>query len=214
LSLAVFLAVILAALLHAVWNVLVKGGVDKEIAMAAVVFGHVPPALCVLPFVPVPAAESLPFIAAGVVLHTGYQFFLLFAYQAGDLTQVYPLARGSAPVIVATVSVLLLGVHLTRPEILAVAVIAAGIMSMSLVRRGDGQRNPRAAALALATGCQLFARERLGRRGHAGLLQLVLRRRVIPRGLAFQRRLLIDDDHVRRDTGAQHAAEHELRQQA
>jgi drug/metabolite transporter (DMT)-like permease len=148
----VFVAVILAAALHAAWNALVKGGADKELAMAAVVFGHVPPALLVLPFVPVPAAESLPYLAAGLALHTGYQVFLVYAYRVGDLTQVYPLARGSAPVLVAGVSVAVLGVALTSLELVAVAVIAAGIMSMSLVRRGDGQRNPRAAALALATG--------------------------------------------------------------
>ena len=59
-------------------------------------------------------------ILAGIGLHVGYQFLLMASYDAGDLTQVYPLARGSAPVIVALVSVALLGVSLQPVELGAV----------------------------------------------------------------------------------------------
>ena len=59
-SLTVFLAVILAAFLHAGWNAIVKGGADKGLAMTAVVLGHVPCALASLAFVPLPARESWP----------------------------------------------------------------------------------------------------------------------------------------------------------
>ena len=68
---------LLAALLHAVWNALVKGGADKSMAMLAVVVGHVPVALLVLPFAPWPAAASLPWLGAGIALHLGYQLFLV-----------------------------------------------------------------------------------------------------------------------------------------
>ena len=153
----VFLAVLLAALLHAVWNAIVKGGADKHAAMAAVVIGHVPLALLLLPFAPVPAAEGLPWLVAGVALHLGYQLFLVAGYRAGDLTQVYPIARGSAPLIVAAVSVGLLGVTLAQTELIAIGLIAAGILSLALVRRGDGTRNPRAVAMALGTGCFIAA---------------------------------------------------------
>lgn len=152
-STTVFLAVLGAALLHAAWNALVKGGRDKHLAMAAVVLGHAPFACLALLFVPAPDMASLPYLIGGVVLHVGYQFFLLGSYRAGDLTQVYPLARGSAPLIVAIVSVLLLGVQLHRMEILAVCIIGAGIISLGLVRREDGLRNMRAAVLALGAGC-------------------------------------------------------------
>ena len=151
-STAVFLAVLLAALLHAGWNALVKVGADKHASMAAVVLGHVPLALLVLPFVPAPAAESLPWLVAGVALHLGYQLFLIAGYRAGDLTQVYPIARGSAPLIVAAVSVGALGVTLGRVELLAVVLIGGGVASLALVRRADGARNPRAVATALGTG--------------------------------------------------------------
>ena len=153
----VFVAVLLAAALHALWNSLVKGGADKHLSMCAVVLGHMPIALCAVFFVPFPDVASLPYLAAGIALHLGYQFFLLRAYRSGDLTQVYPIARGAAPLIVAGVSILFLGVTLQPMELLGVAVIAAGIISISLVRQGDGARNLHAAQLALVTGCFIAA---------------------------------------------------------
>ena len=156
-STSVFLAVLLAALLHATWNALVKGGADKHAAMAAVVIGHVPLALAAFPFVPLPAVEGLPWLLAGIALHLGYQLALVAGYRAGDLTQVYPIARGSAPLVVAAVSVGLLGVALSGAELLAVGLIAAGILSLALVRRSDGSRNPRAVAMALGTGAFIAA---------------------------------------------------------
>lgn len=152
-SLIVFVAVIGAALLHASWNALIKSGADKNVGMAAVMLGHMPLALAALLFVPLPAPESLPYLGAGILLHVGYQFFLMHSYRMGDLTQVYPIARGSAPLIVALVSVALLGVHLAPIELLAITVIGTGVLSLALVRRADGQRNPNAAMLALTTGC-------------------------------------------------------------
>ena len=153
----VFLAVILAALLHAVWNAMVKGGGDKHLAMCAVVIGQGVFAVPVLFFVPAPDPASFPLMLAGVALHLGYQFFLLSSYRVGDLTQVYPLARGSAPLIVALVSVVFLGAVLSPPQAVAVAFIGLGIMSMSVVRRADGQHNGKAALLALVTGCFIAA---------------------------------------------------------
>jgi len=152
-TLTVFLAVILAAALHATWNALVKGGADKHLNMAGVVLGHVPLAAIILIFEPFPEPESWPYLIAGIVLHFGYQMFLLTSYRFGDLTQVYPIARGSAPLLVAAISVLFLGVVLSSLEIIAVAIIGAGIVSLGLVRSESGGRNGKAAALALTTGC-------------------------------------------------------------
>jgi drug/metabolite transporter (DMT)-like permease len=149
----VFLAVLTAAFLHAAWNAMVKGGADKRVTMAAVMLGHVPPAALALLFVPAPALESLPWLLAGMLAHLGYQIFLLGAYTKGDLSQVYPIARGLAPLVVTAVSVLLLGERLALPEILAVALIALGLMSMALLRGADGARNLEAVRLALVTGC-------------------------------------------------------------
>ena len=151
-DITVFVAVLGAAVLHAAWNAVVKGGTDKRLNMAAVMLGHIPFAMVSLLFVPLPAVESLPYLAAGIGLHFGYQIFLMRSYEKGDLTQVYPIARGSAPLIVAVFSVLVLGVHLTAMEIFAILLIGAGILSLALVRRADGMRNGHAGILALITG--------------------------------------------------------------
>ncbi len=151
-STLVFVAVIGAAVLHAAWNALVKSGSDKQVSMGAVVLGHMPIALVVLFFVPMPAFESMPYLVAGILLHFGYQLFLLKSYETGDLTQVYPIARGSAPLIVALFSVTVLGVQLHSIQTLAILIIGGGIISLALVRQADGQKNNQAALLALTTG--------------------------------------------------------------
>lgn len=144
--------VLLAALLHASWNFLVKRMDDKYLSMSAVVIGHTPFAVAALLYAPLPSLDSLPYLITGAVLHVGYQLFLLNSYRIGDLSQVYPLARGSAPLIVAGISVMLLGVHLSWLELSAIITIGVGIMSLVFVRRSDGLRNGPATSLALITG--------------------------------------------------------------
>lgn len=156
-STTVFAAVIFAALLHALWNALIKGVDDTHLSMIALQLGSLPIAIGALFFVPSPLAESWPFLAAAVLLHFGYNLFLLLSYRVGDFTQVYPIARGSAPLLVAGVSVLFLDVSLKPLELIAVFLIAAGILSISLVRHSDGERNFSAAVLALVTGCFVAA---------------------------------------------------------
>ena len=140
-------------MLHATWNALVKGGADKKVNMTGVVLGHVPAALIALMIFPAPDLASWPYLLGGMFAHFGYQVFLLGAYGKGDLSQVYPIARGAAPLIVTAVSVFALGVVLAPIELVAVAVIALGLISMALVRGLDGSRNLPAAKLALITGC-------------------------------------------------------------
>ena len=150
--LCVMIMVLFAALLHATWNFIVKSGEDKYLGMSAVVVGHIPFAAVALVYAPLPSLESLPYIIAGAVLHVGYQLFLLASYRIGDLSQIYPLARGVAPLFVAGISITLLGQHLSWLELAAVITIGTGIMSLTLVRRSDGLRNYRAASLAIITG--------------------------------------------------------------
>lgn len=152
-STTVFLVVLLAALLHATWNALVKGGSDKLLNMTAIVLGHVPIALVCILVSPLPAPASWRYIAVGVALHVGYQFALLLSYRTGDLTQVYPIARGTAPLLVAAISVMVLDVPLGALELAAIALIGAGLISLSLVRQNNGLHNHKAALFALLTGC-------------------------------------------------------------
>ena len=154
-STTVFLAVLLAALLHAAWNAVVKGGDDKLAGMAGMAVGHAVPGLLAAAILPLPAPESWPWIGVSVALHFGYQWFLVHAYRLGDLSQVYPLARGSAPILVALVSVTLLGATLSGLEVLAIGLVAAGIASIGLAR--VGRADPRAVGAALATGVFIAA---------------------------------------------------------
>ena len=144
---------LLAAVLHASWNALAKGAADKHLSMAGVILGHLPYAALGLLFVPMPDLSCWPYLIGSLIMHFGYQVFLLNAYRIGDLTQVYPVARGIAPMIVAAVSVTVLGVTLGLLEVAAIALIATGLLSLGLVRSQAGTRNPKAAILAAVTGC-------------------------------------------------------------
>jgi drug/metabolite transporter (DMT)-like permease len=148
----VFAAVLVAALLHAGWNALVKIGLDRfsSILFLALVQGGI--ALALLPFFDPPARAAWPWVLAGSTLHGGYKLMLIQAYRHGDLSQVYPLARGTAPLIVALVSALFLHEGMSAVRIAAVLSIAAGIMLMA-VREGEGGLKRAGLGFALATAC-------------------------------------------------------------
>ncbi|PVA07824.1 DMT family transporter [Thalassorhabdomicrobium marinisediminis] len=152
-STVVILTTLLAALLHASWNAMAKGAADKHLSMAGVIIGHLPYAALGLFLAPAPDPAAYPYLLGSLVFHFGYQIFLINAYRLGDLTQVYPVARGIAPLIVAVVSVTLLNVVLGWPEVLAVVLIGTGLLSLGLVRGSGGARNPKAALVAAITGC-------------------------------------------------------------
>ncbi|MCP4934319.1 MAG: EamA family transporter [bacterium] len=109
-------------------------------------------ALVTIPFLPLPAPQSWPYICLSVLLHIGYSIFLIFAYKFGDLGHVYPLARGSAPLMVALVSITVIGEQLSHLSLLVIVIMAAGIMSLSLTRGAQNLRNPQAVFFALGTG--------------------------------------------------------------
>src|SRR5215207_6875900 len=98
----VFLAVLAAAAMHASWNVLVKATQDRFLSVAWVSIASVPMTLPLAFIFGWPEPQALPWLAASVLLHTGYHIFLARAYEACDLAQVYPLARGAAPLLAAT----------------------------------------------------------------------------------------------------------------
>lgn len=148
----VFAMVLGAALLHAAWNALVKVNADRLVMIAVMMTSQVAVALLVVPFVAFPTPESWPYIWASTALNTAYCVFLINAYRYGDLSHVYPLARGSAPLIVAAISVAIVGETLNRQAALSVVLIALGIMSLTLTRGAGGFRDPRAMLYALGTG--------------------------------------------------------------
>lgn len=153
-DLMVFLAVLAGAAMHAGWNALVKTGLDRttSIFLLALIQGAI--SLALLPFFAAPSALSWPFIAVSALLHSGYKIFLIRAYAHGDMSQVYPLARGAAPLIVALAGIFLLQENLTATKFAAVCIIGLGVMMMSS-RFGSGEAMPRK-ALLFALGTALF----------------------------------------------------------
>ncbi|MDX1400903.1 MAG: DMT family transporter [Kiloniellales bacterium] len=127
----VFFAVLLAALCHASWNAVVKTGKDKLISQTLVnaIPGIV--SLFALPFLPFPAPESWPYLLLSTLIHQAYYATLLFAYRHGDLSQVYPVARGLAPAMVATAAWILAGETLQGWDILGLASATLGIVTIS-----------------------------------------------------------------------------------
>ena len=121
----IFAAVMLAAVLHSAWNGMVKKHKDKVISVSAIVFGHVPIAIVVMLFVPLPTIESVPYIIlSAAVIDQGYQWYLISAYKIGDLTKVYPIARGTGPIIATLISIGLLGVLITQFQIVSIVLIS------------------------------------------------------------------------------------------
>ena len=149
----VYVIVLGAALLHAGWNFFVKRSSDHFQGMASVVLGRGFFGVGALYFMPTVSSELLIYVALGVLLHLGYQVFLLNAYRLGDLTQVYPMARGSAPLLIALVSVGF-GVRYTTAQLMALALIGTGLIGLSLGRLKESRlKGSTAAFWALITGC-------------------------------------------------------------
>lgn len=146
----VVMLVLLAAVLHATWNAFVKTGGDRLVVIALAMAAPAPFCALALPFVPVPAAAAWPYIAASIVIHTVYYATLLNAYRHGDLSQVYPIARGTAPLLVALGAWLLAGERLSVRELAGVLVVSAGIVSLAWRRRGTLRRDGEARAIGFA----------------------------------------------------------------
>jgi drug/metabolite transporter (DMT)-like permease len=148
----VIIATILAAaMLHAVWNAIVKTAVDRTTTLGLVALGHVLPGAVLICILPLPNAESWPFIALSTFVHFGYFYMLGRAYQHGDLSVVYPIARGIVPVLVSLWAWLLLGEVLPPLVWAGIALIMAGIFlsSWKSLRSGVGRS---ALILSLGTG--------------------------------------------------------------
>jgi drug/metabolite transporter (DMT)-like permease len=132
LSLTITFAVLLAALLHASWNAMIKGGGDVLLDTAAIVAGA---GLVTLPFllvVPVPDAASWPYIGASVAIHIAYYYLMINAYRSGDLSLVYPLMRGVAPLITGLLGVVTLR-ELPGPlNWIGMLLISAGVVALAL----------------------------------------------------------------------------------
>jgi drug/metabolite transporter (DMT)-like permease len=141
----VFVAVLGAALLHAVWNAMVKSGEDQELDAIAVALGAGLVGAASLLVLSPPAFAAWPWMVASALVHVAYFALLGAAYRWGELTHVYPIMRGGGPLIVAVLSGPLLGERLPGVKSVGVGLICVGILAFAA-----GRYDRRAIGLAAA----------------------------------------------------------------
>jgi len=150
-NLDVMLAVLLGALLHASWNALVRSSSDRTLDMVLVVSGAAVITTVLLPFAPLPAVASWPYLIASGLIHVVYFTLVALSYRHGELSFAYPLMRGSAPVLSAIAAALLLAEWPGTGGWLGVLLICSGVMLLAADSWRSGGLNRKATLFALAT---------------------------------------------------------------
>lgn len=110
------------------------------------------PGLLLVLAVPIPTLTALPYLAGSVVLHFGYYLFLVSAYRVGDLSHVYPISRGSAPLLVALGGIVIAQEQLPLLTLFGIAITSIGIMLLAISGANSKTRNHRSTPRALITG--------------------------------------------------------------
>lgn len=138
-----------AAILHATWNAFLRTGKDRLWTVTVMSFSSTVIAAPFLFYYPLPAAPAWLYIGLSAALQVGYSVFLVAAYKYGELGQVYPIVRGTVPVLVTVGGILFAGDRITSLQTAGVGLVALGIASLSL---GKGRAATASILFALATG--------------------------------------------------------------
>jgi len=147
----VFTLVLASAVLHASWNALIKIGGDPWVRLAMITLLGVVFGLVFLPFIPFPNAEAWPYLLSTIAIHQLFFIFVCLQYRYGDLSHVYPISHGIAPLMVAFGAYMFAGETLSPQGIAAVVMISGAILSLtfSTARKPD---EGKAVVFALCTG--------------------------------------------------------------
>ena len=156
-DLPILFVVLAAATLHASWNALVKVGEDRLVVIVLLTLTASAVALPAALWTGPPAPASWPYLGLSVLIHTAYFAMLVPMYRLGDLSQVYPLARGSAPLIVVALAAAVGGEALGPLGVMAVIVISLGILTLALGGPGLSGGGWRPILVALATALTIGA---------------------------------------------------------
>ncbi|WP_447764863.1 EamA family transporter [Sphingopyxis panaciterrae] len=138
-----------SALIHAIWNAIVRNGKDRFWSIAVICLVG---AVAALPFALVlgpPARPSWPYLILSALLQIGYSLFLVRAYRDGELSSVYPIARGSAPLLVTLGAALVAGELPNTAALIGIVCVSSGILSLTL---GSNRPDRHSAIAAFATG--------------------------------------------------------------
>ena len=153
---------LMAALMHASWNAILKSDQTDRLATFGVIMttGTVM-GLCAVPFLPLIEPAAWKYLAASVTIHVLYYTFLLKAYSYGDLSHTYPIARGLGPLLVALVSGRFIGEHLRGQDIAGVLLLSFGLITLAMPLRNvvprPGSRHGLATLFAVLTGFTIAA---------------------------------------------------------
>jgi drug/metabolite transporter (DMT)-like permease len=150
----VTLAVLLAAVTHATWNAIAHGIKDQLLAFGLIGAGGAVVAIPLIAVSPLPLGASWPYLLSSVAIHVFYNLLLMRSYQYGEFGQVYPLARGTSPLVVTILAALFVHERLGAVPLSGVLLISAGLAVLVL----GGRRPGRAAFLAaVGTGLTIAA---------------------------------------------------------
>jgi drug/metabolite transporter (DMT)-like permease len=154
LSLSVTVAVLGAAVTHAIWNAIAHSIKDQLLAFALIGVGGIAVAIPLIFLSPLPRAACWPYLLASVAIHVLYNLGLMRAYRFGEFSQVYPLARGTSPLVVTVLAAVFVHERPSLVQLGGVLVISAGLATLVL----GGRRPGRAAFLAaMGTGLTIAA---------------------------------------------------------
>ncbi len=135
LSLTVTLAVLAAAVTHATWNAIAHGIKDQTLAFALIGVGGVVIAIPLVIVTAIPRADCWPYLLGSVAIHVFYNLLLMRCYRLGEFGQVYPLARGTSPLVVTILAAVFVHEHLSLAQIAGVVVVSAGLAFLVLAGR-------------------------------------------------------------------------------
>ncbi|MBI2741588.1 MAG: EamA family transporter [Rhodospirillales bacterium] len=131
----VLACVLSAAILHAGWNAVLRGGGDRLWSMTLMMMSVTAVTAVAAVFVPWPNAASWPYVIASAILHLAYNLSLVWTYRSGDLGQTYPISRGSSPVLVAAGAAVFADEHLDSLSLIGIALVSGGILSLAFQGR-------------------------------------------------------------------------------
>jgi len=150
----IILLILFAALLHASWNALLRGGVDRLWSMTVMCVAVAVASTIIAIFVTPPAKASWIYAVLSAMLHVGYNLFLVRSYKAGDLGQTYPISRGSSPILITLAAAIFAGESVRVSALLGIALVSGGIISLAF--KGRKLAVP-SLPYALGTGCFIAA---------------------------------------------------------
>jgi drug/metabolite transporter (DMT)-like permease len=153
-SLAIVFLVLLAGLVHAIWNAMAKGIASQSTSFALMNVATAVVSWIAVPFIGLPRAAAWPFVLASTACHLGYELFLMGSYERANFSRAYPIARGAAPLLVSLGGLVFASEHLDAEGILGVFFVVVGVISLAYVR--NSSRLDRVGIYwALATGAAI-----------------------------------------------------------